>query len=42
MHGSAVDFAKSGICPKLPVDLIVNKYPDFMEKKVDIFKEYES
>jgi hypothetical protein len=32
MHGEAVDFAKSGLCPKLPTDLNVKIYPHFMEK----------
>ena len=41
MHGEAVDFAKSGLCPKLPNDLIVKQFPDYMEKQ-EITKEYES
>jgi RNA-dependent RNA polymerase len=41
LHGEAVDFAKSGLCPKLPYDLIVKKFPDYMEKK-ELMKEYES
>ncbi|KAL4479119.1 hypothetical protein ABPG72_008949 [Tetrahymena utriculariae] len=32
LHAKAVDYAKSGYSPKLPKNLAVKEYPDFMEK----------
>ncbi|KAL4432702.1 hypothetical protein ABPG74_011523 [Tetrahymena malaccensis] len=40
LHAKAVDYAKSGQSPKLPKNLAIKEYPDFMEK--DDKPSYES
>jgi hypothetical protein len=36
IHGLAVDFPKTGICPPVNPRLLTSVYPDFMEKDPNV------